>query len=139
MQVKDVMHPGVRWVEPNTSLTEIARIMRNHNIGAIPIGENDRLVGIVTDRDIVCRGLSQGLDLTRATARDVMTKGIYYTTEAASVTDAAAIMEKNRVRRLPVLNDQKRMTGMLSVGDLSHTRERVLCGEVLDAVAARAA
>jgi CBS domain-containing protein len=63
------MHPGVRWVEPNTSLTEIARIMRNHNIGAIPIGENDRLVGIVTDRDIVCRGLSQGLDLTRATAR----------------------------------------------------------------------
>ena len=139
MQVRDVMHPGVRWVEPNTSLTEIAQIMRNHNIGAIPIGENDRLVGIVTDRDIVCRGLSQGLDLTRATARDVMTKGIYYTTEAASVTDAAAIMEKNRVRRLPVLNDQKRMTGMLSVGDLSHTRERVLCGEVLDAVAARAA
>ena len=139
MQVKDAMHPGVRWVEPNTFLTEIAQLMRNYNIGALPVGENDRLVGIVTDRDIVCRGQSQGRDLTRATARDVMTKGIFYTTETASVTDSAVIMETNKVRRLPVLNEQKRMTGMLSVGDLAHTGERKLCGEVLDAVAARVA
>ena len=139
MQVKDAMHPGVRWVEPNTSLTEIAKLMRNHNIGAIPIGENDRLIGIVTDRDIVCRGLSQGLDLANATARDVMTKGIYYTTETAELTNAAAVMEAHKIRRLPVLNEQKRMTGMLSIGDLSHAGARELCGEVLDAVAARAA
>ena len=139
MQVKDAMHPGVRWVEPKTPLTEIAQLMRRHNIGAIPIGENDRLVGIVTDRDIVCRGLSQGLDLTRATASDVMTLGIYYTTEAADVTDAAVIMETHRIRRLPVINDQTRMTGMLSIGDLSHGGHRDLCGEVLNVVAARAA
>ena len=138
MRVKDAMRPGVRWVEPNTSLTEIAQLMHNHDIGAIPIGENDRLVGIVTDRDIVCRGQSQGRDLTRATARDVMTKGIFYTTETASVTDAAVIMETKKVRRLPILNEQKRMTGTLSVGDLSNAGEREFCGEVLDAVAARA-
>ncbi len=66
-----------------------------------------------------------------------MTKGIFYTTETASVTDAAVIMETNKVRRLPALNEQKRMTGMLSTGDLSHARERQLCGGVLDVVAAR--
>lgn len=139
MRVKDAMHQGVHWVEPNTSLTEIAQLMKKHNIGAIPIGDNDRLVGMVTERDIVCRGLAKGLDLADATARDVMTKGIFYTTETAEVAEAAALMEKHKVRRLPVLNYSKRMTGMLSVGDVSHSVEQRLCGQILDAVAARAA
>ncbi len=139
MKVKDAMHQGARWVEPSTSLAEIARLMKRHNIGSIPIGENDRLVGMITERDIVCRGLADGLDLGRATARDVMTKGIHYTHESASVAEAAEIMEKNKVRRLPVLNDRKRMTGMLSIGDISHAGERELCGEIIDKVGARAA
>jgi CBS domain-containing protein len=139
MQVKDAMHRGVKWVEPTTPLNEIAKLMAQHNIGAIPVGENDRLVGMVTDRDIVCRGLAAGVDIARATARDVMTKGIHYTRETDDIRDAAELMEKNKVRRLPVLNKNKRMTGMLSIGDLAHTRDRELCGEVLDRVAPRAA
>lgn len=139
MKVKDAMHEGVRWVEPQTSLAEVAKLMKRHNVGSIPVGENDRLIGMVTDRDIVCRGLADGLDLSRSTARDVMTKGIHFTFESASVAEAAEIMEKNRVRRLPVLDDKKRMTGILSIGDLSHAGERELCGEILDKVAARAA
>jgi CBS domain-containing protein len=139
MRVKDAMHQGVYWVEPDTALTEIAQLMATHNIGAIPIGENDRLVGMVTERDIVCRGLAKGLELSNATARDVMTKGIFYTTETAEVAEAAAIMEKHKVRRLPVIDNRKRMTGMLSIGDVSHAGDRRLCGEILDAVAARAA
>jgi len=78
MKVKQAMHAGAQWVEPGTPLTDLARLMQEHNIGAIPIGENDRLVGMVTGRDIVYRGLAAGLDLTKATARDVMTKGIFY-------------------------------------------------------------
>ena len=139
MQVKDVMHQGVCWAEPKTTLGEIAKLMQAHNIGAIPIGENDRLVGMVTDRDIVCRGLAKGLDLTKATARDVMTKGIFYCTETADVADAAEIMEDKKVRRLPVLNEQKRMTGILSLGDISHAGEPQITAEVMGAVAARAA
>jgi CBS domain-containing protein len=62
MKVKKAMHPGVTWVEPGTSVHQLARLMREHDVGAIPIGEQDRLVGMVTDRDIVCRCIAAGLD-----------------------------------------------------------------------------
>lgn len=139
MQVKEAMHRGVYWVDPTTPISDIARLMKEHNIGCLPVGENDRLVGMVTERDIVCRGLANGLDLARATARDVMSKGIFYTTEKASIDEAAALMEEHRVRRLPVIDDKKRMTGILSIGDMSHAGEQKLCGDVLSSVGARAA
>ena len=60
MKVKDAMHKGVEWVSPDTPVTELAKLMREHDIGAIPIGENDQLIGMVTDRDIVCKGLGAG-------------------------------------------------------------------------------
>ncbi len=78
MKVKDAMHKGVEWVGPDTPVSELAKLMRKHDIGAIPIGENDRLIGMVTDRDIVCNGLvHDSFDAQRATARDVMTPGIH--------------------------------------------------------------
>jgi CBS domain-containing protein len=73
MKVREVMHRGVEWVDPATPVTRLAQLMNEHDIGAIPIGENDRLVGMVTDRDIVVRGLANGHDLNTLTARDVMT------------------------------------------------------------------
>jgi predicted transcriptional regulator len=76
MKVDQAMHKGVTWVDPNTPLEQLARLMQKHDIGAIPIGENDRLIGMVTDRDIVCRCIAAGLDPKSATARDVMTEGI---------------------------------------------------------------
>ncbi len=139
MKIQQAMHAGAQWVEPGTPLTTLARLMREHNIGAIPIGEDDRLVGMVTDRDIVCRGLAAGLDLNHATARDVMSKGIYYCRDSQEVADAARTMEQNKVRRLPVINQSKRLVGMLSIGDISRTNERALCGEIVQAVAAHAA
>jgi CBS domain-containing protein len=138
MKVNQAMHAGAQWVEPGTPLLELARLMRDHNIGAIPIGENDRLVGMVTDRDIVCRGLATGLDLGKATARDVMSKGIFYCRDSQEIADAAHTMEQNKVRRLPVIDDSKRLVGVLSVGDISRTGERALCGEIVQATAAKA-
>jgi CBS domain-containing protein len=135
MKVKQAMNAGAQWVDPGTPLTELARLMRDHNIGAIPIGENDRLVGMVTDRDLVCRGLASGLDLTKATARDVMSKGIFYCKDTQEVADAARTMEQNKVRRLPVIDDSKRLVGILSVGDISRTGEHALCGEIVQAAA----
>ena len=110
--------------------------MREHDIGAIPIGENDRLVGMVTDRDIVCRCLAAGLDPKTATARDVMTEGIIFCLDKQELDDAARIMETKKVRRLPVINGKKRMIGMLSLGDVYHTGPRHLGGEVMHAVSA---
>jgi len=134
MKVQQAMHQGVQWVDPSTPLNELARLMREHDIGAIPIGENDRLVGMVTDRDIVCRGVADGLDVAIATARDVMSEGIVFCNDQEELDDAARIMESKRIRRLPVINQDKRMIGMLSVGDISHAGPRELTGEVMQAV-----
>src|SRR5262245_60538079 len=113
MKVKDAMHKGVDWVSPDTPVTELAKLMREHDIGAIPIGENDRLVGMVTDRDIVCKGLAQdGFDAGAATARDVMTPGIHCCRDDDDLAKAVRHMEELKVRRLAVINKSKRMVGI---------------------------
>lgn len=134
MKVKEAMHPGVEWRDPETTVTEIAKLMRDEDIGAIPIGKNDRLVGMVTDRDIACRAVADGRDLTQTTAGDVMTKGIVFCTENEELDDAVRLMESKQIRRMPVINDDKRMVGMLSLGDLSHSVSHELSGELVEAV-----
>ncbi len=122
MKVKDVMHKGVDWVSPDTPVTELAKLMREHDIGSIPIGEDDRLIGMVTDRDIVCKGLaSDTFDARRAMARDVMTDGIHCCREDDDLAKAIHHMETLKVRRLPVINKSRRMVGILSLGDVSHS------------------
>ena len=134
MKVKQAMHKGVTWVDPQTSVEQLARLMQEHDIGAIPIGENDRLIGMVTDRDIVCRCIAAGLDPKNATVRDVMTEGIVFCLDEQELDDAARIMETKKVRRLPVINGKKRMTGILILGDVYHTGAHYLSGEVMHGV-----
>jgi CBS domain-containing protein len=137
MIVKDAMHKGVDWVSPDTPVTELAKLMREHDIGAIPIGENDRLVGMVTDRDIVCKGLAEdGFDPRRATARDVMTPGIHCCREDDDLAKAVRHMEALEVRRLPVINKSKRMVGILSLGDISYSAPGDLLAECVKGVSA---
>ncbi len=136
MKVKDAMHQGAEWVAPQTPVADVARKMRDLDIGAIPVGENDRLIGMVTDRDIACRGVANGGDCARLTARDVMSKGILYCNDTEDLEDALRIMEQKQVRRLPVINDKKRMVGMLSLGDVAHAASHELSGEVTAAVSA---
>lgn len=120
MKVKDVMHKGVDWVSPDTPVTEIAKLMKGHDIGCIPIGEDDQLIGMVTDRDIVCKGLaSKSFDAARATARDVMTPGIHCCREDDDLAKAVHHMEELHIRRLAVINKNKRMVGMISLGDVA--------------------
>src|SRR5271165_7220713 len=78
MKVKKMMHRGIEWVSPDTPVRTLAKKMRQYDIGAIPVGERDRLVGMVTDRDITVRGVANGKDLSKLTARDVMTKGVIW-------------------------------------------------------------
>ncbi len=115
MKVKQAMHKGALWVGPDTPIKDIAKLMQKNDLGAVPIGEDDRLIGMVTDRDIVCKGLANDdFDVSRATARDVMTTGIHCCSEDDDITKAAQHMEKLNVRRLPVINKHKRMVGILT-------------------------
>ena len=137
MKVKEVMHKGVDWVGPNTPITEIAKLMSQHDVGSIPTGEDDKLVGMVTDRDIVCKGLAQnGFDARRATARDVMTEGIHCCRDDDDLAKAVRHMEELQVRRLPVINKSKRMVGILSLGDVSHSAPSGLLSEWVKSVSA---
>lgn len=136
MKVNQAMHTGVEWMAPTTTIVELAKAMKKHDIGSIPIGENDKLIGMVTDRDIVCRGLANGADVKAMTARDVMTKGVTFCRDDQDLGDALRLMEEKRIRRLPVLNKDKRMIGILSLGDISGSGHRELAGEVLQSVSA---
>jgi CBS domain-containing protein len=137
MKVKDVMHKGVEWVSPDTPVIELAKLMCGHDIGAVPIGEDDQLIGMVTDRDIVCRGLAgNNFDAHRATARQVMTPGIHCCREDDDLTKAVRHMEELKVRRLPVMNKSKRMVGILSLGDVSHSAPNDLLSECIKSVSA---
>jgi CBS domain-containing protein len=137
MRVKDAMHKGVEWVSPDTSVIELAKLMCGYDIGAIPVGENDQLIGMVTDRDIVCRGLAgNNFDASRLTARNVMTPGIHCCREDDDLAKAIQHMEELKVRRLPVMNKSKRMVGILSLGDVSHSAPDGLLVECMKSVSA---
>ena len=137
MKVKEVMHKGVDWVSPTTPVTELAKLMRAHDIGCLPIGEDDQLVGMVTDRDIVCKGLAQeSFDARRAMARDVMTPGIHCCREDDDLAKAVRHMEALKVRRLPVINKSKRMVGIISLGYVSRLASGDLLTETVRSVSA---
>jgi len=134
MKVNEVMHGGVTWVSPNTPLMELAKKMQSEDVGSLPVGENDRLIGMVTDRDIVCRGLAGGKDPSTLTARDVMTTGMVYCQAEDDVGTAMDTMTTKKIRRLTVLDANKRMVGMLSLGDLSQKAAPAQCADIMRAV-----
>jgi CBS domain-containing protein len=136
MDVAKAMHEGVEWRSPDTPLAELARLMREQDIGAVPIGENDRLIGMVTDRDIALRALDGGRDPASLTARDVMTEGIVYCRTSEDIGDAMRLMEEKQIRRLPVIDENRRMVGMLSLGDAAHAVNQAMAGKLTRAVAA---
>ncbi|MBB3957171.1 CBS domain-containing protein [Novosphingobium sediminicola] len=136
MKVSEAMHRGANWIAPDALLSDIAERMRKEDVGALPVGENDRLVGMVTDRDIVLRGFDGQSDLLQLTARDVMSEPIIYCHANEELEDAVIIMESKRIRRLPVIDDNHRMVGMLSLGDVAARASTSVLAQTLRAVTA---
>lgn len=134
MKVKDVMHQGATCVEPSTPVREIAKHMRDKDVGAIPVKSGGQVVGIVTDRDITCRALADSSDVAKMTANDVMTRDVVCCSPDDDVEVAIDAMEAKQIRRLPVTDSHKVMIGMLSLGDISHKVSKDLSAEVLRAV-----
>lgn len=118
MKVKDCMTTNVAYVSPNTPVVEIAKIMKNKNVGSVPVLDGDRVVGIVTDRDIVLRDIAFGKNPNEVLAKDVMTVGVTTANPNMDIHDAARIMAEKQVRRLPVV-ENGRLVGMLAIGDIA--------------------
>jgi CBS domain-containing protein len=136
MKVKDMMHKGAEYVAPDATLQQVAKKMRDHDVGAIPVCEGGKLIGMVTDRDLAIKGLANGKDVSKLAAKDVMSKNVVHCRDTEEAEDAIRIMEKNQVRRLPVLNEAQKLVGMVSLGDISHALSQDLTGEVTKAVSA---
>lgn len=135
MIVKEVMSKKPEFLPPNTSLKKAADQMRTHDYGFIPVGENDRLIGTVTDRDITIRCVAEGKDPNQTFLRDVMSEGVTYCFEEDDLQKVAKQMEDLQIRRLVVLNKDKRMTGILSLGDIAKKcKDKKLCAEITEAV-----
>lgn len=136
MKVSQVMHKGVLSREPATPVAQIALIMKSDDIGAVPIIDNGKLVGMVTDRDIALRAAGASRNLSDLKARDVMSSGLTCCNEDDEIDEAVRLMEKKKIRRLPVTNTQKQLVGMLSLGDISHAVGQSVSGELVKAVSA---
>jgi len=134
MKVKDAMHQGATFVEPSTPIRDVAKRMRDNDIGAIPVKQNGHLMGIVTDRDITCRALASGKDIAKITAKDIMSKDIVCCSPEDDLSVAIETMEARQVRRLPVTDSHKALLGMLTLGDISHRAGKGASGELLRAV-----
>ena len=136
MDIVKAMHKDADWVSADTSVSEVARLMRKDDIGAVPVGKDDKLIGILTDRDIALRVVAEGRDPETTSVEEVMTKGLVYCRTAETAEDAIHLMDQKKIRRLPVLDENKRLVGMLSMGDIAHAVSRDLSGELLQAVSA---
>ena len=119
MQIKECLTKDVKWTTPDTTATEIAKMMKENDIGSVPIGENDKLTGMVTDRDIVVNCLAEGLNPSETSASEFMSEGVLYCYDTDSAEEVLENMGQKKISRMPVVNSDKRLVGIVSIGDLS--------------------
>ena len=137
MLVKDAMSPQVEWIAPDICLRDTAKKMETTGVGSLPVEENDKLIGIITDRDITCRAVAEARDAATTSVREVMSKEITFCYDDQDVAEAAKIMEEKQIRRLPVLDRDERLVGILTLTDLALNAEQELADQVTEAVATR--
>ena len=143
MKAKDLMTPNVQCINPGMSLQEAAATMKRLDVGFLPVCENDRLAGTITDRDIVLRIVAEGREATNCTARDVMTPSARWCHEDQTAEEVAGYMAEKEIRRVLILDRNKRLSGVISIGDLAKRGEEQKAGEatreIAEAPPARAA
>ena len=130
MQVSEAMSSDVKIANPKQTIREAAAMMAEIDAGALPVGENDRLVGMITDRDIAIRAVAAGKG-PDTPVRDIMSKEVSYCFQDDDVDDAAEIMSDAKLRRLPVLSRAKRLVGIVSLGDIAMVDGPANAGEAL--------
>ena len=135
MQLSEIMTRNVQVIAPDASLVDAARMMKDLDIGGIPVCDGDRLQGFVTDRDIAVRAVAEGQDPSTCKVSEVMSRGSAWCFEDHDVEEAGRVMEEKQVRRLAVLDRDKRLVGIVSLGDLAlESEDEDFTGEVLERV-----
>ncbi len=143
MKIKEMMTRNCTYINPQTTLAEAARIMQDQDIGFLPVAENDRMVGMITDRDIVVRAVAKSMSPSTGIG-DIMSPQTYYCFDDQDADEVCANMADLKVRRLPVVNRDKRLVGIVSLGDLAQEVSERNVGETVQVItephsAARAA
>jgi len=133
MRVSEAMTRDVRLAKPDDTIEEAAHIMAELDVGSLPVSDNDRLVGMITDRDIAVRAVAKGLG-PDCPVGDVMTREIRYCFEDEDTDDIAHNMADQQIRRLPVVSREKRLVGILSLGDIAFTDGKDPAGEALTGI-----
>lgn len=139
MKIREMMTKGTRWVAPTTPIIEAAGLMRLHDIGVLPVLENDRIVGMLTDRDIVIQIVADGRDSHESRVQDAMSTGSISVFEDQEVEEAVRLMQKYQIRRLPVLDRSSKLVGIVSLGDIAVDVHAGLSGQALKEVSEPAA
>jgi CBS domain-containing protein len=134
MKVSEIMTHGVEGIQAADNVVHAAVRMRDFNVGAIPVFEGNKVSSMLTDRDIAIKVIASSLNPSHTSVGEVMTKGVVSCLEDTELSEAAKIMENYKVRRLLVKNTKDDITGILSLGDLSHHAAKELCAEVLSVV-----
>ncbi len=134
MKLNEIMTRDVEIVHPDDSLQIAALKMRNRNIGFLPVFDGNRLVGVLSDRDISVRALARGLNSNNLVTGDMVSSPVIYCYEDQDVEEAAQLMQENQIRRLVVLDRDKRLAGVVSLGDLAMNGSSHLSGEVLQSI-----
>jgi CBS domain-containing protein len=133
MRVSEVMQHDVHIVDPRNSLAEVARIMADFDVGFLPVGDESRLIGTITDRDIVVRALAKGKGGS-ATVREAMTAEVKYCFEDDDLDQAVLMVSDQKIRRLPVLNRDRRLVGVVSIGDIARYHDPEAAGVALSGI-----
>ena len=123
-QLRDLMSRDVKVINPDMTIMQAAATMRDEGFGMMPVGENDRMIGTISDRDIAIRAVAEGKDASTK-VRDVMSDGVAWAFEDESVDEAVKIMSERQVRRLPVVDREKRLVGIVSLGDFAVQRTEI--------------
>jgi CBS domain-containing protein len=138
MKISEILTPDPQCISPQTNLTNAAQTMKLLDVGMLPVCDRDRLTGTITDRDITIRAVAAGMNPANTRVAEIMTHQVVYCFDDENVEDAAQLMEQRQLRRLPVLNRDKRLVGIVSLGDLAtRTHREKLAGEVLEFVSER--
>lgn len=134
MKLREIMTSDVTFVSPEVMIREVAKLMEQNDIGAVPVCENNRIVGIITDRDICLRIVANGVNPAECTARDIMTEPIVWCYDDCEIDEAARLMETRQVRRLVVVDREKRLCGIVALGDVATRANERLAGEALEKI-----
>jgi CBS domain-containing protein len=135
MKLKDIMTKEVEVIPPDATFKEAAQKMRVHDIGFLPVCDSDRVLGVITDRDIIVRSTAEGTDPNKRIGQEFFTSPMIYCFDDQDVEEAAKVMEEHQIRRLVVLNrDTKHLVGVVSLGDLATSGKEKTSAEVLQSV-----